>query len=165
MTDLYTVVQHSAYVGRRDPQFAAGLESKHITAKQAEKIRKAGGRVFASYNEAEDFAEAEQYPEGYNGLVPAAPGSFTTKFDIDGFPVYIEPPTARHDADGKAYWAYYRNELTLGFIWNGRDADPIQVTREMGEPVIDTFHLIGGGAPATLDDFQRACDAWAENHS
>lgn len=69
----------------------------------------------------------------------------------------------RHDADGKAYVAYYRNDLTMGFIWSGIHTDPVQVTREMGAPVIDTFLGVPAhGAPSLLDDFKRACDAYAD---
>lgn len=70
---------------------------------------------------------------------------------------------AREDADGYPYLAYYRNDLTLGFVWSGDQERPVQVTREMGEPVIDTFHLaIASGKPAdVLARFQNACDLWA----
>lgn len=69
----------------------------------------------------------------------------------------------RHDADGKAYMAYFRNDLILGFIWSGVHTDPVQVTREMGEPIIDTFMGVPAhGAPSPLDDFKRACDAYAD---
>ena len=68
----------------------------------------------------------------------------------------------REDADGYPYLAYYRNDLTLGFVWSGDQERPAQVTREMGEPVIDTFHLaIASGKPAdVLARFQNACDMW-----
>lgn len=162
---LYTVVQHSAYTAKGDTQFRQGLESTSITAKQAKKVRAVGGRVFDTYEEAEDFAEAEQYPTLYSGLVPIAPGTFTRHrlAQIDGRPIYI-PHVERHDEDGKPYIAYFTKEPTMAhFIWNGRMDDPVQVTHgESGEPIDDTFHLAGGGAPSDLADFKRQCDLYLE---
>ena len=78
---------------------------------------------------------------------------------------------ARHDANGQPYVAYYRNDLTTGFIWSGHVADDVQVTREMGEPIIDTFPIdIAGwqtsfvtGTAGPLAEFARQCDAWIES--
>lgn len=85
---LYTVVRHSAWVAKGDPQFARGVESKSITGKQAEVVVAAGGRVFDSYGAAEDFAESESYPAGYSGLIPVAPGESSPR-SIEGFPIYV----------------------------------------------------------------------------
>lgn len=67
---------------------------------------------------------------------------------------------SRHDADGQAYVAYYRNDRTTGFIWSGDHNDPVQVTREMGEPVIDTFLVPPAALKAVwqrvFDDFKAA---------
>jgi hypothetical protein len=88
---MYTVVQHSAFVAKRDTQFEKGLESAHVsTARQEAKIREAGGVLFPDYTEAEEYAMDEQYREvpGF-GLTPKAPGTFTTTVTIEGRPVYI----------------------------------------------------------------------------
>jgi hypothetical protein len=69
---------------------------------------------------------------------------------------------ARHDADGQPYVAYYRNDAVTGFIWSGRVKDPVQVTREMGEPIIDTFLLTGGGGFVALPEFKRQCDRYLD---
>ena len=71
----------------------------------------------------------------------------------------------RHDEDGKPYIAYYRNDLTMGFIWSGNSADDVQVTREMGEPIIATFEVTNPLSWShSLTDFKRACDAWADSN-
>tara|TARA_R100001530_G_scaffold9271_2_gene9385 strand:+ start:1982 stop:2413 length:432 start_codon:yes stop_codon:yes gene_type:complete len=87
---LHTVVQHSAYgYGPSDPQFAQGLESRHLETKaQRAAVEKAGGILFDSYLAAEEFADAEQYPDGYEGMTPIAPGAFA-RTKIDGLKVYI----------------------------------------------------------------------------
>lgn len=84
----YTVVLHSAAGYKGDPTFAAGLETRGVTRAQAAKVAKAGGVVFPSYGMAEDYAMAEQYPPTVAGLIPAAPGKFST-VKIDGLPVYV----------------------------------------------------------------------------
>lgn len=71
----------------------------------------------------------------------------------------------RHDEDGQAYVAYYRADRTTGFIWSGSIADPVQVTREMGEPVIDTFQVTVDQrqpTPVVLVQFKAACDRYLE---
>lgn len=85
---MYTLVQHSAWVAKRDPAFEKGLESRKITTAQAEKVVRAGGEVFGDYMEAEDFAEREQYPPGHEGFLPAAPGSFSRTV-VEGAPLYV----------------------------------------------------------------------------
>lgn len=86
--DEYTVVQHSGYGYAGDPTFRRGLESCWVAnQRQRETILRHGGLVFASYGEAEDYAMKEQYPEGYEGLVPAAPGTFDT-YEVDGLRLY-----------------------------------------------------------------------------
>jgi hypothetical protein len=82
----------------------------------------------------------------------------------------------RHDADGDVYLAYFRNDLVLGFVWDGNIEHPVQVTPEMGEPIIDTFEVPDAehqSPGATADDletngpgflfamFKRWCDNYA----
>lgn len=85
---MYTLVQHSAWVANQDPTFEKALESRKITAAQAEKVVKAGGEVFADYMEAEDFADREQYPASNTGLIPRVEGTFSRTV-VDGAPVYV----------------------------------------------------------------------------
>jgi len=78
----------------------------------------------------------------------------------------VPKPAPRHDADGQPYIAYYRNDSTTGFIWSGNSDEPVQVTREMGEPVIDTFEVPNPLSWShSLSDFKRVCDAWLEAQS
>jgi len=89
MATKYTVVQHSA-VTTGDPQFEHGLESAAVHSSKGEaKILNAGGRIFDTYGEAEDYAEQEQYPADYSGLIPHAPGTFATRVRLGGRALYI----------------------------------------------------------------------------
>ena len=88
----YTLVQHSG-VTTGHAEFTHGLESRRI-ATQAERqlIERAGGVVFDTYQQAEAYAEAEQYPPGHDGLIPAAPGHFSKYGFDDSPPFYIPVP-------------------------------------------------------------------------
>lgn len=88
---FYTVVQHSAFARTEDPTFKQGLETRIVdTKKQQATVRVAGGMLFASYMEAEDYAEAQMYlPQArYYGLAPEASGTFA-RAKIDGLRIYI----------------------------------------------------------------------------
>lgn len=86
---MYTVVQHTGFGRGRNKQFMLGLESANADRKGiAEKIQKAGGVLFDTYMEAEDYCMTEQYPATYNGIIPRAPGSFSNVV-VDGRRVYI----------------------------------------------------------------------------
>ena len=84
----HAVVQHSAFGYKSDPTFAHALETRTVTAAQGRKVLAAGGRVFPTYTEAEDFAEQEHYPTGYEGFYPRASGTFVS-LKIDGLAVYV----------------------------------------------------------------------------
>lgn len=74
---------------------------------------------------------------------------------------WIAVQPRRHDDDGRVYLAYFRVDLTLGFVWDGNIEHPVQVTREMGEDVIDTFHLPDVGFMPYAEMFalfKRSCD-------
>lgn len=83
----YTLVQHSGFGYSGDPTFEQGLESRVVTPAQAKRVSAAWGVLFPSYAEAEAAAESWQYPLGYEGLVPAARGTFAA-LKIDGLSVY-----------------------------------------------------------------------------
>lgn len=88
-TGKYTVVQHSAYGYKRDPQFQKGLESRALlNASFIRTVERAGGLIFDSYEEAERFAEKAQYPDDYRGLTPNAQGTFADQH-IDGLKIYV----------------------------------------------------------------------------
>jgi len=84
----YTVVQHSASL-KGNGQFERGLETRAVdTRAKVQRVQRAGGVIFDSYMQAEDFAYAEQYPPGYYGLVPEAQGEFA-KSVVDGLRIYV----------------------------------------------------------------------------
>ncbi len=89
---LYTVVQHSGYGEGDNPQFKQGLEAAGITTQsELTRVQTAGGRVFDSYTAAEEWAESEQYPANAQGLIPAAPGTFSTTAHR-GLAIYLPVP-------------------------------------------------------------------------
>lgn len=96
----YTVVQHSGFVANDDPDFAKGLESAAVNAKQEEKVWLAGGIVFDDYTAAENYADVEMYREVEGGLIPQAPGKFADLV-IDGRRVYMPKRRGFDDFDVK----------------------------------------------------------------
>jgi hypothetical protein len=91
MDSKWVVVQHSGYGYRGDETFKQMLETRMVTGKKIEsKVTRAGGILFDSYGEAEDFAEAAMYPpESDNGsLIGKAQGTFSNE-EIDGLAIYV----------------------------------------------------------------------------
>jgi hypothetical protein len=84
---VYAIVQHSG-VSTGHAEFEQGLEVAEVTGAQARKVEKVGGIVFGDYVQADDFAERAMFPEGYDGFVPHARGTFSD-LEIDGRRVYI----------------------------------------------------------------------------
>ena len=86
---LWAVVQHSGYGYGGDPTFQLGLETNHVTTAAArDRVKRAGGVLFATYGAADDYCMKEMYrdvPEP--ALVPRAPGMFSDKV-IDGLRIY-----------------------------------------------------------------------------
>lgn len=91
MTEYWTLVQHSAWLVNRDPDFKYAVEVYHATQREAEKIIKAGGRLFLDYGAASDAEYRANYPdEEYQGLIPRVRGTFSDTLKIDdGRPVFI----------------------------------------------------------------------------
>lgn len=85
--DRYTVVQHTGYGYKGDPQFERGLQAVRVSSKEAQRnVEKVGGQLFHSLKEAEQWAMAEMYPGGA-GLIPLAPGTFAD-VGINGLAIY-----------------------------------------------------------------------------
>ena len=93
----YTVVQHSGFGYGSDPQFQHGLESRSVLTKaERERVTKAGGLLFDTYTEAEDFAADAMYGTFKDDpgntrtfdLTPRAKGTFSDK-KVDGLRIYI----------------------------------------------------------------------------
>jgi hypothetical protein len=85
----YTLVQHSAWVAKRDPQFQWAVETRSIQTKaQGERVLKAGGVIFTDYNLASEREYAENYPPHIQGIVPRCEGHFATAV-LDGSPIYV----------------------------------------------------------------------------
>ena len=89
--DLWTVVQHSAFGYKGDPQFRWGLETRPITTKgDKRRVERAGGLLFKGYMMAEDCAEEAMYPDEGMGLIPQANrvGTFSVHV-IDGLRIFV----------------------------------------------------------------------------
>lgn len=85
----YAIVQHSAFGYKGDRTFEQGLEQRVVTTKkEADAIEKAGGILFDTYGEADDFCDMVMYPEDDAGLTPSAKGTFAD-LKVDGLAVYI----------------------------------------------------------------------------
>lgn len=75
----YTLVRHSAFTGRGDHQFRNGVELSAIPTKRSLGLIKArGGLVFDTYDEASKAEYTYNYPEGHEGIIPGARGSFVS---------------------------------------------------------------------------------------
>jgi hypothetical protein len=88
-TNKWTIVQHSGYGYKRNPQFQHAVEvRKTESAAEERRVEKAGGILFDTYMEAENFAERANYPVGHVGIIPDARGTFSV-WVIDDLHIYI----------------------------------------------------------------------------
>jgi hypothetical protein len=84
----WTVVQHSGYGYKGNPQFEQAVETRQLqTLGEQRLVERSGGVVFDSYLIAEEFAERANYPADYGGIIPDARGTFS-KLMIDGLKIY-----------------------------------------------------------------------------
>lgn len=86
---MYTLVQHSGYGFAGDPSFRRAVEEEPVTEVEAEKVRKAGGLLFADYAVASKYAHDINYPPEVGGLVPFVKGSFHPKAKFGGLRMYV----------------------------------------------------------------------------
>jgi hypothetical protein len=95
----WTIVQHSGYGYAGKPGFEHAVETRMLaTVAEQRRAKKAGGLLFDSWKEAEDFAEGANHPPDHeeialkgellSGLHPAAKGTFS-KLLVDGLAIYI----------------------------------------------------------------------------
>lgn len=92
---LFTLVQHSGFGLAGNPQFQHAVEEACLTTRrEVDRVRKAGGVLLASYVEACNRAEQENYPPWFKGLVPRVAGRFA-RARVGGLRVYLPfPPNA-----------------------------------------------------------------------
>jgi hypothetical protein len=85
----HTLVQHSGFGYGSKVAFYKGVETRTLeTGMDVLRVAVAGGLIYNSYAEAEDAAEAENYPEEHTGIIPCVEGTFAD-LEIDGLRVYI----------------------------------------------------------------------------
>jgi len=89
---VWVAVQHSAFGYNNDPTFLRGLETRSIDRrKQLDTALKHGAVVFDDYIEAEDYCDAEMYPDESTALVPRARGTFIPHYKVDMLMIYVPP--------------------------------------------------------------------------
>lgn len=84
----YTPVQHSGYGYAHKPEFAQGIELRGISKAEAKRVVEAGGILFSNYQTCDDWCDKEMYRNVPDGLVPNAPGTFSTKV-VNGLRIYV----------------------------------------------------------------------------
>ena len=90
----WTVAQHSGYGNGGNPEFEHGLEVRELGvhgepfARELGRVEAAGGIVFDSLADAAEFEHRARSPDGYEGLIPRAAGSFSDR-TIDGLQIYV----------------------------------------------------------------------------
>lgn len=99
-TGQWTIVQHSAFGYKQNPQFERAVETRQIqNSAEAIRVRRAHGLIFNSYKEAEDFTEKANYPADMDSksIIPNVQGKFSV-WMIDGLKIYI--PVVRSEPVG-----------------------------------------------------------------
>ena len=87
--EKYTVVQHSGYGYKQNPQFRLAVESRRcVKNADIRQVMRAGGLLFDTYDEAEAFCKKANYPPGNNGLIPTVRGQFSQMM-VDDLKIYI----------------------------------------------------------------------------
>ena len=87
-THKFTLVQHSAWTAKRDPQFRFAVEERSLnTLAEVALVEKVGGLIFDNYIAASDAAEDENYPPEVEGMIPRVRGDF--KGNLKGEAIYI----------------------------------------------------------------------------
>lgn len=85
----WTVVQHSGYGYKGNPQFKQAVESRQVmNLTELHRVERSGGVLFDGYLEAEEFAEKANYPDDNRGIIPRVKGTFS-KNTIDDLQIYV----------------------------------------------------------------------------
>lgn len=87
----WTLVQHSGFGYSKKPAFQMAVEIREIEGRSVERVTKAGGVVFDSYDDAIVSEDMENYPPGVVGLAPRARGTFSNR-EVDGLAIYKPDP-------------------------------------------------------------------------
>jgi len=92
----YTLVQHSGFGYAGDRQFMKAVELRPVEGRQIEAVKKAGGLLFDTYEQADKAEQSENYPPDVNGLIPCCLGTFH-RSTVDKLKVYVpkSKPKAR----------------------------------------------------------------------
>lgn len=83
----WTLVQHSGAATHAEFEQAVELTSVNTAADEA-RVRKVGGKIYDTYEEANKAEEHKNYPPEVRGIVPRARGSFSPKM-VNDLKIYI----------------------------------------------------------------------------
>ena len=88
---IYTLVGHSGYWATGHDDFCRAVEEKGVTDKPniRARILENGGVVFTDYAAAVDAAEAANYADDNEGLIPRARGFWSRSVRYDGLPLFV----------------------------------------------------------------------------
>ncbi len=92
MSDFgWTIVRHSAWGYKSDGTFKRAVQSAHVsTISERRRVETAGGVIFASYLEAEEFCEKANYRDGLiEGLIPNVEGRFSLDQALASLEIYV----------------------------------------------------------------------------
>lgn len=84
----YTLVQHSGFGYAHKEAFRLAVESREVSGKDIERVKKVGGVLFDTYGEAMDAEDRENYPPGVEGICPKVRGTFHHSV-VDGLAIYL----------------------------------------------------------------------------
>lgn len=87
----WTLVQHSGFGFGYKLQFRLAVEERIVEGPDIERVRKAGGVLFETYEEAMGAEELENYPPGVEGLIPRVRGTFHRN-KVKGLAIYLPDP-------------------------------------------------------------------------
>ena len=88
----YTLVQHSGYGYGGKPEFMAAVETRQISGKEIDRVKKVGGVVFDAFHEADEAENRENYPPGVKGIIPRVRGRFHPTAAVDRLKIYLPDP-------------------------------------------------------------------------
>ena len=75
----YVLVQHSGWGYGGQPEFARAVESRYLPDEERGAAEALGVTIFQGYAEGSAAEEEENWPEGYEGIIPRVRGWFTSE--------------------------------------------------------------------------------------
>ena len=97
MKTKWTLVQHSGFLVAGKFGFQRAVEPQHVsTQSEADRVLKAGGLLFDTYNGASNREQVENFPPKVKGLYPRVRGAFS-RLKVDSRPIYVPVLQESHE--------------------------------------------------------------------